>query len=238
MDISIIMPAFNEGNKIATDVLAAAEFIADHFKSGEIIVVDDGSTDDTAKNAEAPTPQNVSLHVISYENNRGKGYAVRQGILESKGDYAMFADSGLCTPYENALHGFKLIQSGVCDIAHGSRKRPDSVIVKEHLKLRQVTSILFLWFLHTWMKLPKHLTDTQCGFKLYNGIVGRNIYGQCKDDGFIFDIETILRASKNGYRIEEFPVEWTADTDTRLVLAKMPRHIFASLRALIKDLNS
>ena len=237
MDFSIIIPAFNEGNKIATDVLAAAEFIADHFKSGEIIVVDDGSTDDTAKNAETPTPANISLHVISYDNNRGKGYAVRRGMLESKGNYVMFADSGLCIPYENALHGFKLINSGVCDIAHGSRKRTDSVIVKEHLKSRQVTSKLFLWFLRTWMKLPRHLTDTQCGFKLYNGDVGRNIYAECKNDGFIFDIETILRATQNGYRIEEFPVEWTADTDTRLVLAKMPQHVFASLRALKKDLD-
>lgn len=238
MDFSIIIPAFNEGDKIATDVLAASEFLSEHFDSGEIIVIDDGSMDDTAKNAEAPTPNGVTLHVISYEDNRGKGYAVRRGILESKGDIVMFADSGLCIPYENALRGLKLMQSDVCDIAHGSRKRPDSVIVKEHLKSRQISSMLFLWFLRTWMKLPKHLTDTQCGFKMYKGDVGREIYGECKNDGFIFDIETILRAAQKGYRIEEFPVEWTADTDSRLVLAKMPQHIFASVQKLKKDLKS
>jgi len=238
MNFSIIIPAFNEGHKIATDVLAAAEFIAGHFEAGEVIVVDDGSTDETAANAETRMPGTVKLHVIRYEENRGKGYAVRRGILDSSGDIVLFADSGLCIPYENALRGLELLQSGVCDIAHGSRKRKDSVIVKEHLKSRKLTSALFTWFLRLWLRLPKHLTDTQCGFKMYKGDVAREIYSECKSTGFTFDIETILRAQKKGYRIEEFPVEWTADTDTRLVLSKMPLRILVSLWRLKKELGA
>jgi len=238
MDFSIIIPAFNEGPKIATDVLAAAEFLGENFNSGEIIVVDDGSTDDTAENAEIPTPANVNLHVIRYDDNRGKGYAVRRGILESRGDEVLFADSGLCIPYENALRGRRLLRSGVCDIAHGSRKRPDSRIVKSHLKSRQLASTLFLWLLRLCMHIPRHLTDTQCGFKMYKGDVARIIYSECKSTGFTFDIETILRAQKKGYRIEEFPVEWTADTDTRLVLSKMPLRILVSLCRLKRELIS
>lgn len=237
MDFSIIIPAFNEGHKIATDVLAAAEFLSGNFNSGEIIVVDDGSSDDTAENAEIPTPAHIKLHVIRYEDNRGKGYAVRRGILESRGDEVLFADSGLCIPYENALRGHRLLQSGVCEIAHGSRKRNDSLIVKPHTKSRQITSSLFLWFLRLWMHIPGHLTDTQCGFKMYKGDVARELYNECTSTGFTFDIETILRAKQKGYRIEEFPVEWTADTDTRLILSKMPLQIFFSLWRLRRELG-
>ena len=236
-DFTIIIPAFNEGNKISTDVLAAAEFIAENFESGEIIVVDDGSADDTAKNAETRMPPAVQLNVISYEENRGKGYAVRRGMLESKGKQVMFADSGLCIPYDNALRGLKLLQDGLCDITHGSRKRKDSVIVKKHLKLRRLTSLLFIWFLRLWLKLPKNLTDTQCGFKIYNGDVARDIYAECTSNGFAFDIETILRATRKGYRIEEFPVEWTADRDTRLALTKTPWQVLIALKKLKKGLG-
>lgn len=238
MDFSIIIPALNEGHKIAADVLAAAEFIQDYFKSGEIIVVDDGSTDNTSEQAELPMPENIRLDVIRYEENRGKGYAVRRGMLESSGDYIMFADSGLCIPYENALRGLELLKNKKCDIAHGSRKRKNSVIVRPHLKSRQLVSKLFLIFLKIVMRLPRHITDTQCGFKMYKGHVGREIYGECKNDGFLFDIETILRAKRKKYRICEFPVEWTADTDTRLVLSKMPSHILSALWQLRKNLKN
>ncbi len=120
MDFSIIIPALNEGHKIAADVLAAAEFISEHFESGEIIVVDDGSDDNTAEQAEVPVPDNIKLDVIRYEGNHGKGYAVRRGILTSSGEFVMFADSGLCVPYDNALRGLDLLRNKKCDLAHGS----------------------------------------------------------------------------------------------------------------------
>jgi len=237
MDFSIIIPALNEGHKIAADVLAAAEFISEHFDSGEIIVIDDGSSDDTAQQAEVPVPANVYLHVIRYDENRGKGYAVRRGMLESSGDYVMFADAGLCIPYDNALRGLSMLQRRECDIAHGSRKRKDSIIARPHLRSRQVASRLFLWFLKLWLRLPRHITDTQCGFKMYRGDAARDIYAECVSDGFIFDIETILRAARENYRIKEFPVEWTADTDSRLELAKMPFYLLKALWRLKKEIQ-
>lgn len=235
MDMSIIIPALNEGHKIALDVRAAANFIMNHFDSGEIIVVDDGSSDDTAERANVPVPAAVRLQVIRYETNRGKGYAVRCGMLESSGRTVMFADSGLCVPYENALRGLTLLRQG-CHLAHGSRKRKDSIIIRKHRTSRQLTSKLFLLFLKIWLKLPRHITDTQCGFKMYNGDVARELYAQLVSDGFLFDLETILRAKKQNYRICEFPVEWTADTDTRLQLTKMPTHVFSSLLHMRKEL--
>ena len=237
MDFTIIIPAFNEGHKIAADVLAASEFIAAHFSSGEIYVVDDGSTDNTAEQAEVPVPDNIHLHIIRYEQNRGKGYAVRTGMLESSGDVAMFADSGLCIPYDNALRGLALLKESRCDIAHGSRKHKDTVIVRPHLKSRRLVSKLFTEFLKFWLRLPRDMTDTQCGFKMYKGDVAREIYAVCKSDGFLFDLETILRAQKKNYRICEFPIEWTADTDTRLILTKMPLYILMALPRLKRVLR-
>ncbi|MBN1478970.1 glycosyltransferase [candidate division KSB1 bacterium] len=235
MDFSIIIPALNEGHKIAVDVRAAAEFIVNHFKSGQVIVVSDGSTDNTAEKARVPLPAAVQLKVLSYEINRGKGYAVRRGILESTGTYVMFADSGLCVPYNNALRGLALLQQG-CHLAHGSRKRKDSIVVRKHRTSRQMTSKLFLLFLKIGLQLPRHITDTQCGFKMYNGDIARELYAELVSDGFLFDLETILRAKKKNYRICEFPVEWTADTDTRLELARMPTHILSSLLHMRKEM--
>jgi dolichyl-phosphate beta-glucosyltransferase len=219
MDISIVIPAFEENKKIAGDVKSAAAFLAGNDFTGEIIVVDDGSIDSTKEASQKgcpPLPHGISFKVIRYEPNRGKGYAVRAGVRESKSNYVMFADSGCCVPYENTLKGLKLLKSGACDIAHGSRKMPGSKITKGQTLYRRICAVLFRRFLIYLMKIPVCLTDTQCGFKIYRGDVARQIYGECISDGFMFDVEIIMRALKKGYRIEEFPVEWTCDRDSRL----------------------
>jgi hypothetical protein len=128
----------------------------------------------------------------------------------------MFADSGCCVPYENTLKGLKLLKSGACDIAHGSRKMSDSKIIKGQTLYRRICAVLFRWFLIYLIKIPACLTDTQCGFKIYHGNMARQMYGECISDGFMFDVEIIMRALKKGYRIKEFPVEWTCDRDSRL----------------------
>jgi len=99
MELSIVIPAFEEGGKIAADISSACRFLQSHDTEGEIIVVDDGSGDNTASAAgEVEVDNGVSLQVIRYEQHRGKGYAVRSGMAETKGEYVMFADSGCCVP--------------------------------------------------------------------------------------------------------------------------------------------
>ncbi|MHC4098975.1 MAG: glycosyltransferase, partial [Planctomycetota bacterium] len=110
MDLSIVIPALNESKKIGRDVEEAAAFLEDNRLSGEIIVVDDGShdnTSETAKNIEISPA--IKRNVIRYEHHRGKGYAVRTGIKQTSAEYVMFADSGCCVPYEDVLHGLKLL---------------------------------------------------------------------------------------------------------------------------------
>jgi dolichyl-phosphate beta-glucosyltransferase len=217
MDLSIVIPAFEESRKIVRDIEAASQFLVSHNLTGEIIVVDDGSKDSTTRVAgNATIPAQVMLKVIRHEEHRGKGCAVRTGIVQSQGDYVMFADSGNCVPYDDTLRGLELVRSGRCDIAHGSRKMRGCHIEKAQSPYRRMCSKLFHWFVVHDMGVPAEYTDTQCGFKIYKGDVARHLYGEAITDGFSFDIEIILRARKEGYRIKEFPIDWTCDRDSRL----------------------
>ncbi len=237
MDLSIIIPVFEERAKIARDVQAASAFLQSDRLAGEIIVVDDGSRDDTAAVAKNAKPAaNVRLNVIHYDQNKGKGFAVRTGVVESQADYVMFADSGLCVPYLNALRGLSMIKSGECEIAHGSRKLPDSRILQPQAWPRRLTAKVFRWLAMYWLRIPSFLTDTQCGFKIYRGEIARELYGECLTNGFMFDVEIILRALRKGYRIREFPVEWTCDLDSRLSLTRSPQQVWREMRDLKKAL--
>ena len=118
--LSIIIPAFNESRKITRDVETAAGFLAAHEIAGEVIVVDDGSADGTTDAAHtAQVPANVKKTVITAHQHKGKGFAIRTGVLASTCEYVMFADCGCTVPYKNVLEGLRLIREGQCEIAHG-----------------------------------------------------------------------------------------------------------------------
>lgn len=235
MELSIVIPAFNESHKIVTDIKAAEHFLINNTIQGEILVVDDGSTDKTSEVAEkVGVSPKVTIKIISNEEHRGKGYAVRTGILKSRGEIVMFADSGNCVPYECALTGLQWLKEQSCDIAHGSRKLQESNITRPWVWYRKIYSMLFRRILIIYMKLPSTFTDTQCGFKLYEGIIARQLYENCNSDGFMFDVEIILRALDSGLHIKEFPVQWTADPDSRLSLKKNIISIFVELISIKK----
>jgi len=238
MDLSVVIPAFEESRKIARDVAAAAAFLQANHLTSEVIVVDDGSRDKTAEAARAVRmPSAVKLNVIRYEQHRGKGFAVRTGMNATGGKYAMFADCGLCIPYGNALLGLEMLEGGECDIAHGSRRHIASDILRAQPWHRRVLSRTFKSSVRMLLRVPRELTDTQCGFKMYRGDVARELYGQCITDGFMFDIEIILRAAKNGYRIGEFPVAWACDLDSRLSVTHTPWPMLSELRRIRRAMS-
>ncbi|MHC4907974.1 MAG: glycosyltransferase [Planctomycetota bacterium] len=224
--LSIIIPAFNEAHKIQQDILAADRFLSSEDLSGEIIVIDDGSTDQTSAAAEE-TANNIQTPCIveRFEKNYGKGQAVRTGMLISQGIYTVFADSGVCVPFEQVKTGMDMIECGLCDIAHGSRKLP------------RACSKLFHWFLIHDIKHLGNLTDTQCGFKLYRGDIARALYAQSTVNGFTFDIEIILMALSRGYTIKEFAVDWTCDPDSRLKPIHAATRVFVDLVHLKRRFN-
>ena len=237
MDLSIIIPVYNESDKIKEDIKAASSFLAENKLTGEIIVVDDGSDDGTAAAAiSAGSFPDCTVKVIDNKEHKGKGFAVRTGVGGSLGSFVMFVDSGLCIPYNYILPGLQLLNKAVCDIAHGSRKLPESKIIIPLAWKRRFFARLFRWFVSYWLKVDPELTDTQCGFKIYRGEAARELYGECKIDGFMFDIEIILRAAKHGYRIEEFPIRWRVDPDSRLSFKKSAGGVLAELYKIRKEL--
>ena len=236
--LSIIIPAFNEEHKIQQDILAADRFLTSEDLSGEIIVIDDGSTDQTSAAAEK-TANNIQTPCIieRFEKNYGKGRAVRTGILKSQGDYVIFADSGNCVPFEQVKVGMALIESDQYQIAHGSRKMSDCHISRPQSFYRRICSGLFHWFLIRDIKRLGNLTDTQCGFKMYRGDIARELYAQSTIDGFTFDIEVILLALSSGHTIHEFPVDWTCDPDSRLKPTHEAIRVFTDLMRLKRRFN-
>jgi dolichyl-phosphate beta-glucosyltransferase len=238
MDFSIVIPAYDESKKIARDVSEAAGFLEAHDFTGQIIVVDDGSRDNTAEVAKKnAVPNHIQLNVIRYEKHKGKGYAVRTGMKQTKGEYVMFADSGSCVPYEDTLRGLELLKSDVCDIAHGSRKMRGCHIEKTQSLYRRFCSRMFHWFVIHDMKIPAEFTDTQCGFKMYKGDVARHLYDEAITDGFTFDIEIIMRAQQEGYRIKEFPIDWTCDRDSRLSPTRSSWRVLSELLRIRRTLS-
>lgn len=217
MDISIVIPAYNEAAKIGRDVEEAASFLSANGFASEIIVVDDGSTDGTAGEVgRANVSSSIRKTVLRLERNSGKGAAVKRGVLESRGKVVLYADSGTCIPFAYALPVIKRIAAGDLDIGLASRRLPATVIRRDRPLRRRILSRFFHWAAVIVAGLPRRITDSQCGFKVYQGKAARELFAGLVTTGFLFELEIILNALRRGLRLEEFPVEWTCDLDTRL----------------------
>ncbi|HEX3463532.1 MAG TPA: glycosyltransferase [Candidatus Elarobacter sp.] len=214
LDLSIVIPAFNEAEKIERDIRAAAAFLRARRLAGEIIVVDDGSPDETAAIARASMSEHPELRVLSYTPNRGKGYALKHGITRARGRNILYADAGLCVPYEIATIPLLMLDLEMCDIAHGSR-RMRGTVTRPQPRYRRIGSGVFKVIVHTFMGIPLYISDTQCGFKAYRREIAHTLFSEIFTNGFMYDSEVIIRALRRRYRILEFPVIWSNDADTR-----------------------
>jgi len=211
--LSVVIPCFNEAGKIETDIRAALEYLGSRPYSFELILVDDGSSDGTPAVLErACGAGNLPARAICYQPNRGKGCAVRTGMLQAKGRYRLFADAGLCVPYSEIEKGLALIESGA-DVAIGSRKLAESQVIEKQAGYRQIGSTVFGLLVRNWMGL--RYSDTQCGFKLFTAQAAERLFSAARIDGFMFDAETLINARKFGLTVREFPVAWRADPDSR-----------------------
>ena len=137
-----------------------------------------------------------AVRAICYRPNRGKGYAVRTGMLEAKGAYRLFADAGMCVPFAEIEKGLALLESGA-DVAIGSRKLAGSQIIEPQAGYRQAGSAIFGWLVRNWMGL--RYSDTQCGFKLFTAQAAERLFSAARIDGFMFDAETLINARKSGF---------------------------------------
>ena len=229
MDLSIIIPVWNEESKIAADILNIDSFFRKSPLKIELIIVDDGSNDNSLKTSQKAL-QNVSIESKSLAfKHMGKGYAVRQGILASKGHIVMFMDCGGNVPLSFINKGLETVKDKDVDLVLATRFHKQSKITFDRIWFRKITSFIFRKITNTLLDLPSEISDSQCGFKLFKGEIAREIFAGLKIDGFLFDLEVILLAKAQGFRIIEMPVEWHCDRDSRLNIMGV---IFPILRDL------
>jgi dolichyl-phosphate beta-glucosyltransferase len=203
VSVSIIIPAYNEEKRIGKALHDIIQYFAMKDYEYEIIVVDDGSRDDTGNVvAQAGNERTRMLH---NEVNKGKGYSVRKGMLNAKHDLVLFSDSDLATPIEELGKLLEQINNGY-DIAIASRNLKDSRIVVNQPIYRQILGKAFPLVVRFVLQLK--IKDTQCGFKLFRGEAAHKIACLQKIDGFAFDAEMLFLAKRLGYKVREVPVTW------------------------------
>jgi dolichyl-phosphate beta-glucosyltransferase len=200
--LSLIVPAYNEGQRLGASLRELAQFFRDSGLTYELLVVDDGSTDDTPAVIAGAAAADPALRAISYSPNRGKGHAVRTGMLAARGEFLMFTDADLSIPIVITTDFLAALRHGY-DIAIASRWHPDSSNAVPPPLARRVMGSVFRWCVRRLV--ISDVRDTQCGCKAYRGEVARRLFAQSQIDRFSFDAEVIFLAARAGYRIKEVP---------------------------------
>jgi dolichyl-phosphate beta-glucosyltransferase len=203
--LTVVVPAYNEEQRLGATLKRMLAYFDAQPYSVEILIVDDGSSDHTAQIVEQIAQRRPNVRLLSYGQNRGKGHAVRHGILQARGTRVLFSDADLATPIEELEKLTPQLDSG-SDIAIGSRDMVGSQLIKRQSWIREMGGRTFNKMVQL-LAVPG-IRDTQCGFKLFTQSAARRIFSQCQVDHFAFDVEVLYLARRCGLRIAEVPVRW------------------------------
>ena len=206
--LSVVIPAYNEEERLRKFVPGILEFLRATNRPFEIIVVNDGSKDRTAAVA-----RELPVRLIDLNPNRGKGGAVKAGMLAARGRYVLFTDADQSTPIQEVDRLLEKLEAGY-DVAIGSRTMPGAEVEEAQVWYRAFAGKLF--GVATKLFCIAGIYDTQCGFKAMTRDVAQKVFPQVTSDTAIFDIEMLVVATREGYRMAELPVKWVHDPDTRI----------------------
>jgi dolichyl-phosphate beta-glucosyltransferase len=223
--VSIVVPAFNESIRIGDSIRRIEAFLGRMPWSAEVIVVDDGSNDNTSDivaRMEFP-----GLRLIQNETNRGKGYSVKAGVLAATGDYVLFTDADLSAPIEELERLFAVAQKQAADVVIGSRAVDRSYIEKHQSLGRELGGIVFNRIVRLFLGLK--LYDTQCGFKLFKNAKIRPVFERMTISGFGFDPELLFLASRANLKILEVPVHWRHSEGSKIRFVRDSIRMFTDL---------
>lgn len=211
---SIIIPAYNEAERISASLDRILSYIAESRWSAEVIVVNDGSRDNTSEVVQEYSGRNPIIRVLENPGNRGKGYSVRNGMLNASGQVLLFTDADLSSPIEEANKLFAVIESGQADVAIGSRYLQSELQTRKQPLHRRMLGRAFNGALR--MILGLSYVDTQCGFKAFNRKAVTTIFPNMKIERWGFDPEILFLARRYGLRVAEVPVSWAHDHRSKI----------------------
>lgn len=202
---SVIIPAWNESLRIVPTVTEAVSYFRSRNVSFEVIVIDDGSTDETAQCVIALNSELRELRVLSHSKNRGKGAAVRTGMLAAVGERRLFIDADGSTPIREVERLEPLAERGF-DVVIGSRAMPSAEVTLAARWYRRILGRVFNHLIN--VVVVPHINDTQCGFKLFSAKAAQSLFSSLQSERFSFDLELLYLARKRGFRIGEVGVNW------------------------------
>lgn len=214
-DVSLILPAYNEAATIASSIRETGSYFRSRGLRHEIIVAADGD-DDTRELASEAARQGEPVRVTGNLERSGKGRGVREAMALARGDIAGYADADNKVPIDE-FDKFRPWLAAGYDVVIGSRALRDSQIERRQPLYRQLGGKGFGLFMHTVVGL-EGITDTQCGFKFFTRAAAREIFSRQQIDGYMFDVEILVLARRLGYRIQQVPIRWRDDGDSRLAL--------------------
>jgi dolichyl-phosphate beta-glucosyltransferase len=227
--LSVVIPAFNEAARLPRYLDEVVGFLEARGKPYEVVVVDDGSTDGTAAVVRALAARHPTVRLLPLGRNRGKGAAVRAGMLAAMGSARLFTDADGATPIGELTRLEPALATGA-DLAIGSRVLVDPAVSVRTRPHRVAAGRVFNWLV---ARLGvRGVADSQCGFKLFTAEAADALFGSLRTAGFAFDVELLLRAQARGYRIVEVPVNWADQEGSKVgVLSNGPGMVLQLLRA-------
>lgn len=225
--LSVIIPAYNEQERLPQTLSEASAWLDAHLPGDyEIIVVDDGSSDETCQKVRE-FQQNSNITLLEQVINQGKGAAVRRGMLAATGNYRVFMDADHSTHIMEIEKAFQVFDETNAELIIASRQHPDSDIDQHQSWLRENMGKSFNYLMRSLVHLD--FMDTQCGFKAFSKACAEAVFSLQQLDGFSFDVETLYLAQQLGFEIQEIPVRWINEPNSRVNIFSDPAKMFVDI---------
>ena len=227
MHLSVIIPAYNEAKRIPRTLISIRNYLSRQLYDWEVLIVSDGSKDNTAEIVSDFTFQDARIKLIENKENSGKGFAVRQGMLEAKGDYRLFTDADNSTTIDQIEKFWPYFNQGFDVVIASIAAKGATLAHSEKFYKRWFGKLGNLW-IQLWL-LPG-IWDSRRGFKMFTKKAAEDVFSKVKERGWIFDDEALALARKLKYKIKEVPIHWVNDPESKVKLRDYPKSLLGALK--------